>query len=84
MQKWEYQIIEVIKGEVEAVNGKLLSKTAIKGLAGGERYKLSEYLADIGNDGWEVVGEGSIALLVLRSYVPGSSQSGIIAKRPKE
>jgi hypothetical protein len=85
MQQWEYQIIEVLKGEVDSVNGELLYKTPAKGLSGGARYTLSEYLAIIGDDGWEVIGDGTRALL----YKPDHSldyhqQAALIAKRPKE
>ncbi len=85
MQKWEYKLIEILKGEVDAVDGELLYKTPAKGLSSGTRYTLSEYLAIIGDEGWEIVGDGTRALLYKPDHsLDHNQQTTLLAKRPKE
>ncbi len=83
MHKWEYQIIEVVKGMINQVNGQLVYKTPPKGLSGGEMYSLPDYLSIIGQESWEVVVGGEKALLYEsdRSIVYNQI-AALIAKRP--
>lgn len=48
MQKWEYMILEGKTGKIEKVNGEYLPNWQ-------NGPSLSEYLASLGNQGWEMV-----------------------------
>jgi hypothetical protein len=67
MQKWEYLTIRVTSGQLYTVNGERL-----KDIQKGRPYV--EYLNQLGDQGWEVTGTGSVGLLGL---------GDIILKRPK-
>jgi hypothetical protein len=83
MQKWEYRTIEVIKGRVNQVNGQLSYKVLPKGLSSGQPYTIDEYLSVIGEEGWEIVGCGTKALLYMAERsVDNADIIALIAKRP--
>jgi hypothetical protein len=49
------------------VNGQLSYKVLPKGLSSGQPYTIDEYLSVIGEEGWEIVGCGTKALLYCTS-----------------
>ena len=57
MQKWEHMVIRTYGGVVMTINGKKVAE-----LAGGQPVgeMLHEFLSDVGEDGWEVVGMAGV------------------------
>ena len=71
MNKWEYITIYLSTkdGRVEEVNGKPIRKKSEDedgNRSVNEKYKLHDYLALIGNEGWEVVTSVGAAIIAKR------------------
>lgn len=73
MQTWEYITIYLSTkdGRVDEVNGKPIRKRGEDEDGNqllNEKYKLHDYLALIGNDGWEVVASVGAAVIAKRPH----------------
>ena len=70
MDKWEYKVVRTYGGVVMLVNGQEVGKIASNQPVGEMLY---EYLNEVGEEGWEVVGmaetRGGIELVLKRSLV---------------
>ena len=70
MTKWEYLVVRTQGGVVMMANGQELGKIVSNQPVGEMLY---EYLNEVGEDGWEVVGmaeaRGGVELVLKRSLV---------------
>ena len=70
MDKWEYKVVRTYGGVVMLTNGQEVGKIANNQPVGEMLY---EYLNEVGEEGWEVVGmaetRGGIELVLKRSKV---------------
>ena len=70
MEKWEYKVVRTYGGVVMLTNGQEVGKIANNQPVGEMLY---EYLNEVGEEGWEVVGmaetRGGIELVLKRSKV---------------
>ena len=70
MNKWEYKVVRTYGGVVMLTNGQEVGKIANNQPVGEMLY---EYLNEVGEEGWEVVGmaetRGGIELVLKRSKV---------------
>ena len=70
MDKWEYKVVRTYGGVVMLTNGQEVGKIASNQPVGEMLY---EYLNEVGEEGWEVVGmaetRGGIELVLKRSLV---------------
>ena len=70
MNKWEYQVVRTYGGVVMMANGQELGKIVSNQPVGVLLY---EYLNEVGEDGWEVVGmaeaRGGVELVLKRLVI---------------
>lgn len=76
MDKWEYLVARTYGGVVMMVNGQEVGKIANNQPVGEMLY---EYLNEVGEDGWEVVGmaetRGGIELVLKRLMVENAPEA---------
>ena len=70
MDKWEYKVVRTYGGVVMLTNGQEVGKIVNNQPVGEMLY---EYLNEVGEEGWEVVGmaetRGGIELVLKRAFV---------------